>query len=105
MLEYYVKISFIFCWYDIKSYICDIVITSRRNNMNNVFKSEFLERSNNELQQAKLNFIEEEGLQEYLNSYECYLNTQYLTYTEIQKEMNEVCWNTIHQMQKNFQYN
>nr|WP_321356922.1 hypothetical protein [uncultured Draconibacterium sp.] len=73
--------------------------------MNNTITSEFPERSNNELQQAKLNFIEEHGLQEYLNSHECYLNTRWLTYTEIQKEMREVRWNTIAEMQKNYQYN
>ncbi len=73
--------------------------------MNNIFTSEFPERSNNELQKAKMNFINEEGLQEYLNSYECYLNMQFLTFREIKKEMSRVRWSTIYEMQKNYQYN
>ncbi|WP_319589656.1 hypothetical protein [uncultured Draconibacterium sp.] len=73
--------------------------------MKNIIPSEFPERSQSELLQGKLNFIEEHGLQEYLNSFECYLNTQWLTYPEIQKEMHRVRWSTIQQVQKNYQYN
>lgn len=70
-----------------------------------VLTSELPEKSNQELNAAKMQFIEEEGLQEYLNSYECYLNTQWLTYHEIQKEMSRVRWSTIYEMQKNYQCN
>lgn len=73
--------------------------------MKNVLTTEFPERSDNELQKAKMNFIKEEGLQEYLNSYECYLNMQWLTYHEIKKELNRARWQTIAEMQKNYQYN
>lgn len=73
--------------------------------MNNIITSEQPERSNSELQKAKMDFVNEMGLQEYLNSYECHLNSQPLTYSEIQKEMNDVRWNTITEMQANYKYN
>lgn len=73
--------------------------------MNTIITSELPERSDSELQKAKMRFISEMGLQEYLNSYECHLNMQFLTYSEIQKEMNSVRWNTIAEMQKNYKYN
>ncbi len=61
--------------------------------------------NNKELFVAKKQFIEDNGVQAYLNSYECHLNMQWLTRTEIQKEMKRVRWNTILDMQSNYKYN
>lgn len=58
-----------------------------------------------DLIRVKMKIINQEGLQEYLNSHECYLNLQWLSYSEIQEEMDRVRWATIHEMQKNYQYN
>jgi|GEM_PF-6455898 dsRNA-specific ribonuclease len=73
--------------------------------MKDILTSEFPERSGKNLNAAKMRIVNEEGLQEYLNSYECYLNTQWLRHHEIQKEMNRVRWSTIYEMQKNYKYN
>lgn len=73
--------------------------------MNTVLTSELPEKSDLNLNAAKMQFITREGLQEYLNSYECHLNMQRLSYDEIQEEMDRVRWATIYEMQKNYQYN
>lgn len=73
--------------------------------MNNVLTAEFPERSNNELQKAKLRLVNQMGLQEYINSYACHLCSELLPSQYIKKEVRRVTWKTIHEMQKNYQYN
>ncbi|QGY44138.1 hypothetical protein GM418_10850 [Maribellus comscasis] len=76
--------------------------------MNNVLTAEMPDNNNlsgAKMREAKKRMVNEMGLQEYLNSYERYLNKQWLTNDEIQKEMDCVRWETIAEIQKSYQYN
>ncbi len=54
---------------------------------------------------ARMEIINSMGLQGYLNSYKSFLKMQWLTRTEVQKEMNRVYWKAIHEMQSGYRYN